>query len=136
MEQGKGTKSSSSSELSGSKVPPSSNSRILDSTFPPQSKSLAGKRQDSLNELLNTKPGSSGEPSKGNEGESRNVATGKVGPIFQEQCIPPCTLSSSIFYGGQDNYPLPKTKQDSVYNDEDDSGYATRGNWWKGSVYY
>ncbi|GMJ03154.1 Salt Induced Serine rich [Hibiscus trionum] len=140
MEQGKATKPSSSSsftELFGSKVSPSSTSTILDSIFPPKPKVpglefLVAKKQDSSpNEPLNAKPGNSGEFS--------SVASGEVDSIYPQQCIQPCSLSSSIYYGGQDICPLPQTKKkDSVYKDEgeDDSEYASRGNWWQGSLYY
>ncbi|KAE8696551.1 hypothetical protein F3Y22_tig00110656pilonHSYRG00116 [Hibiscus syriacus] len=43
MERGKGTKSSSSSQLFGSKVSPSSPSRILESLFPTQPKVPGGE---------------------------------------------------------------------------------------------
>ncbi|XP_039019334.1 uncharacterized protein LOC120150779 [Hibiscus syriacus] len=129
MEQGKGTKSSSS-ELFGSKVSSSSRSRILESIFPTQPKvpggiSLLTRRQNSPNEPLNANP-----------------ANSEAGSIYPQQCSQPCHLSSSIYYGGQDVCPHPQTNQDSgigsVYKDdgEDDSGYAIRGNWWQGSLYY
>ncbi|KAK8613143.1 hypothetical protein V6N13_100916 [Hibiscus sabdariffa] len=148
MEQGKATKSSPSSsssitsELFSSKVPPSSPSKILDSVFPPQSEvpegqTLVSKMQDSPNEPLKAKPANSANPSEGHEGESRSAANKEESSFFMEPCFPPpCHLSSSIFYGGQDNYPLPQTKKNTVYYDDDESGYATRGNWWKGSFYY
>ncbi|CAN1167084.1 hypothetical protein LINPERHAP2_LOCUS27026 [Linum perenne] len=57
----------------------------------------------------------------------------------------PCHLSSSIYYGGQENYshsstiqsptPHPIYKKDG--GDEDPNGSsASRGNWWQGSLYY
>ncbi|KAK8617217.1 hypothetical protein V6N13_080135 [Hibiscus sabdariffa] len=143
MEQGKPTKSSSSSsssitsEIFPSKVPPSSSSKILDSVFPPQpevpeGQSLVSKMQDSPNEPLKTKPANSGH-----EGKSQSAANKEESSFFMEPCIPPpCHLSSSIFYGAQDIFPIPQTKKNTVYYDDDESGYATRGNWWKGSFYY
>ncbi|XP_039064424.1 uncharacterized protein LOC120209495 isoform X2 [Hibiscus syriacus] len=129
MEQGKGTKSSSS-QLFGSKVSPSSPLRIFQSLFPTQPKvqgeeSPMARRQESPNEPLNANPENS-----------------EASSIYPHQCVQPCHLSSSIYYGGQDECPRPQTKQgsgiDTVYKDngEDDSGYATRGNWWQGSLYY
>ena len=58
----------------------------------------------------------------------------------QQQRVQPCHLSSSIYYGGPDVYIQP---QNSTVNStkkkeggEDDSGSASRGNWWQGSLYY
>ncbi|KAG2326350.1 hypothetical protein Bca52824_009078 [Brassica carinata] len=60
-----------------------------------------------------------------------------------EETQPPCNLSSSIYYGGQENYPSSTPPQstnnpDAVSKDgkEGDSESASRGNWWEGSVYY
>ncbi|KAE8720555.1 hypothetical protein F3Y22_tig00018999pilonHSYRG00017 [Hibiscus syriacus] len=128
MEQGKGTKSSSS-QLFGSKVSPSSPLRIFQSLFPTQPKvqgeeSPMARRQESPNEPLNANPENS-----------------EASSIYPHQCVQPCHLSSSIYYGGQDECPRPQTKQgsgiDTVYKDngEDDSGYATRGNWWQGIIW-
>ncbi|XP_076914095.1 uncharacterized protein LOC143572974 [Bidens hawaiensis] len=64
--------------------------------------------------------------------------------IFQER-IEPCPLSSSIYYGGQeDMYVHSSTDLTSksytkfLINDDpkDDLQSATRGNWWQGSLYY
>ncbi|XP_022950232.1 uncharacterized protein LOC111453382 isoform X1 [Cucurbita moschata] len=62
--------------------------------------------------------------------------------IYQEQGAQPCHLSSSIYYGGQDVYAHPQNSHNfevnSVFKEggEDDSGSASRGNWWQGSLYY
>ncbi|XVF76713.1 hypothetical protein PTKIN_Ptkin13bG0288700 [Pterospermum kingtungense] len=151
MEGRKGVGSSSSSftsELFGSKESPSSSSGIFGSIFaPPSSKALGreslrsdvtAKRQDSPYEPWNTKPGASG-----NFSENQNMANRDMSSIYPEQKVQPCHLSSSIYYGGQDVYSHPQSGQDSGLNSvykkdggEDDSGSASRGNWWQGSLYY
>ncbi|XP_039013338.1 uncharacterized protein LOC120142976 [Hibiscus syriacus] len=151
MEQGKGTKSSSSvspfAELLAPKVSPPSTSNILESIFPPPRKVHRGqylvtKRQDSPNEPLKTKPEDSGNPSQGHEGEFQSAADEEAESIYPQQCVNPCGLSSSIFYGGPDECPIPKGYRgsgiDSFFKDdgEDDREYATRGDWWLGSLYY
>ncbi|XP_039047594.1 uncharacterized protein LOC120188151 [Hibiscus syriacus] len=151
MEQGKGTKSSSSvspfADLFGPKVSPSSTSNILESIFPPPPKVPRGqylvtKKKDSPYETLKTKPGDSGNPSKGHEGAFQSAANEEVDSIYPQQCVNPCSLSSSIFYGGQDECPIPQayrgTGINSMFKDdeEDDKEYATRGDWWQGSLYY
>ncbi|PKI46619.1 hypothetical protein CRG98_032961 [Punica granatum] len=59
----------------------------------------------------------------------------------QQETAEPCYMSSSIYYGGQENYS-PRTQasesQHTLKKDgeDDDSGSASRGNWWRGSLYY
>ncbi|KAK8563819.1 hypothetical protein V6N13_005954 [Hibiscus sabdariffa] len=129
MEQGKGTKSSSSSttfaELFRPKVSPSSPSTILDSIFPPKPKVPGGEFQLAKSQgSPSAKPGDSGYTLEGQEVDS----------IYPQQWSQPCNLSSSIYYGGQDICPPPQPKKDSVYKNEEDDGYATRGNWWQGII--
>ncbi|KAA3463809.1 Proteasome inhibitor-related [Gossypium australe] len=141
MEAGKGTESSSPSittQLFGSKEPPSSSNEVLRALLSPQSKVSGGRYfrpgmvalpQDSLNVPQNAKPTTNGEV--------RSAENGRVGSIYQEQRVEPCHLSSSIYYGGQDIYIRSHSDQDSGLNDdseEDESGYASRGNWWQGMV--
>ncbi|KAB2035326.1 hypothetical protein ERO13_D04G125500v2 [Gossypium hirsutum] len=151
MEAGKGTGSSSPSittQLFGSREPPSSSNEVLRALLSPQSKVSGGRYfrpgtvalpQDSLNVPQNAKPTTNGNHSKGHAGEVRSAENGRVGSTYQEQIVEPCHLSSSIYYGGQDIYIRSHSDQDSGLNDdseEDESGYASRGNWWQGSVYY
>ncbi|KAE8705990.1 hypothetical protein F3Y22_tig00110410pilonHSYRG00013 [Hibiscus syriacus] len=95
--------SSFTSELFGSKDSPSPSTGIFGSIFTPPSKVLG---RDSLHpagargQPWNTNPGPSGDSSKGHEGENRNVRDESY--IYQEQRVQPCPLSSSIYYGGQD----------------------------------
>ncbi|CAN4116013.1 unnamed protein product [Withania somnifera] len=62
--------------------------------------------------------------------------------FYQNEKVQPCHLSSSIYYGGQDVYSFPQNNLNSTCptfnkdNGEDDSGSASRGNWWQGSLYY
>ncbi|KAG5237514.1 GATA zinc finger domain-containing protein [Salix suchowensis] len=62
--------------------------------------------------------------------------------VFQNETPEPCYLSSSIYYGGQENYS-PRTKNSEYQHvfekdggKEDPSGNdpnsASRGNWWQG----
>nr|XP_043637590.1 uncharacterized protein LOC122608560 [Erigeron canadensis] len=69
--------------------------------------------------------------------------------ILQER-IEPCPLSSSIYYGGQEDMYIHASKdltsklytkfsveQDSKEGEESNHLQgATRGNWWQGSLYY
>ncbi|XP_059428357.1 uncharacterized protein LOC132162117 [Corylus avellana] len=138
--------SSLTSELFGSKES-SSNSGIFGSIFAPSSKVLGrearhsevtGRKQDSKIESWQTKPGAD-DPYKSIDGESQSMPNRDMSSIYQEQRVQPCHLSSSIYYGGQETYSHPQSTQSSVYKKdggEDDSGSASRGNWWQGSLYY
>ncbi|XP_022145691.1 uncharacterized protein LOC111015084 [Momordica charantia] len=85
--------------------------------------------------------------SKSKETKSQNTSSREASSFNQEQIAHPCHLSSSIYYGGQDVYPHPHNTQNPATGlnssikkdgeeDDDDSGGASRGNWWKGSLYY
>ncbi|XP_030451905.1 uncharacterized protein LOC115673802 isoform X1 [Syzygium oleosum] len=74
-----------------------------------------------------------------------NIATSKAeSAIYQNEAAEPCYLSSSIYYGGQENYPPRTAESDSLFkkdgvNDDpngSNSDSASRGNWWQGSLYY
>ncbi|ANM62445.1 plant/protein [Arabidopsis thaliana] len=73
-------------------------------------------------------PNERGERSKNKERKSYQ----------SEETQPPCNLSSSIYYGGQDNYSSSTTNPDAYKKDgeEGDSESASRGNWWEGSFNY
>ncbi|KAM7252666.1 hypothetical protein ACFE04_008175 [Oxalis oulophora] len=60
------------------------------------------------------------------------------GAIQDRKGEQPCTLSSSIHYGGQDIYITSKSSQTPSYSSmfmedgvEDELGSASRGNWWQ-----
>ncbi|KAI7755115.1 hypothetical protein M8C21_025985 [Ambrosia artemisiifolia] len=66
-------------------------------------------------------------------------------PYYEQQVSQPCTLSSSLHYGGQDIYINPHSTKNTPgqystqkYSNKDgeDDGLASRGNWWQGSLYY
>ncbi|KAJ0551405.1 hypothetical protein HanHA300_Chr07g0256801 [Helianthus annuus] len=66
-----------------------------------------------------------------------------AGPVYQNETAEPSYLSSSIYYGGQEDYapntettrPPHTSKKDGGDNDPNGSS-ASRGNWWQGSLYY
>ncbi|KAI5429689.1 hypothetical protein KIW84_034314 [Lathyrus oleraceus] len=145
-----GSSSSSSSftsELFGSIdfQPSSASSGIFDSLFSPSSKVFG---RESLHSVLNGKTATEGSNSKiatqdymskGSEGETENKTNKDLSYLYQEQRVQPCQLSSSIYYGGQDVYFHPQSTRGSESNTmykkdggEDDSGSASRGNWWQG----
>ncbi|KAL1330839.1 hypothetical protein HN51_048085 [Arachis hypogaea] len=147
----KGTSSSSfSSELFGSKESqPSPSSGIFGSIFSPQSPKVLGR--ESLRSELNGKIANESLKirnqdgnSKGNkEMESENKANEDMSWMYEDQRVQPCHLSSSIMYGAQDIYSQPQSTHNSGYTSslkneglEDDSGSASRGNWWQGGLYY
>ncbi|KAK8593254.1 hypothetical protein V6N13_043144 [Hibiscus sabdariffa] len=82
------------------------------------------------------------EYSKGQSSGKRNKD--KSSSIYHNETVEPCYLSSSIYYGGQENYsPRKKTTHyfekdggDDDPNGNNSSGGASRGNWWQGSLYY
>ncbi|KAJ7961346.1 Plant/T7H20-70 protein [Quillaja saponaria] len=145
--------SSFTSELFGSKESyPSSSSGIFGSIFASTSKALgresvrsevSGKRQDFASEAWNSKIATPEGTFRRNEGEFQSTPNRDTSSIYQEQKVQPCHLSSSIYYGGQDIYSQPQSTQNTELNSmhkkdggEDDSGSASRGNWWQGSLYY
>ena len=157
MEGRKKTGSSSSSftsELFGSKEAPAS-SGIFGAIFAPSSKDLVFGRESLRSEVtgkkltdepLHFKPGDQPDgASKESEGESKSITNMDIiSSIYRDQRVQqPCHFSSSIYYGGQDIYAHPQSTQNPEYNSsykkdgiEDDSGSASRGNWWQGSLYY
>ncbi|KAM3340799.1 hypothetical protein P3S68_028433 [Capsicum galapagoense] len=146
----KPTSSSFTSDLFGSKdSSASSSSGIFGSIFPPPSKGHGSmnseqSRQDPvIHQARNAKGGSSGSTPTSSEAASEAAQNKQPSSFYQNEKVQPCHLSSSIYYGGQDVYSFPqKNNQSSTYptfnkdNGEDDSGSASRGNWWQGSLYY
>ncbi|CAK7342752.1 unnamed protein product [Dovyalis caffra] len=106
---------------------------------------VVGKKQDSANDAWNTKFGTPAADltPKSNGGESQSMPNKDMSSIYQEQRVQPCHLSSSIYYGGQDIYHHPQNAHTSSMNTmfkkdgtEDDTGSASRGNWWQGMACY
>ncbi|CAI8600934.1 unnamed protein product [Vicia faba] len=72
-------------------------------------------------------------------GGSQKIQSADKSSIYQDQRIEPCNLSSSIFYGGQDIIHHAQIEGKNLFPKnvgEDDLGIASRGDWWKGSLYY
>ncbi|XP_059667871.1 uncharacterized protein LOC132313207 [Cornus florida] len=150
-ELGSSSSSSFTSDLFGSKdSSASSSSGIFGSIFAPSSQvvgresvrsGLVEKKQDSASQVWNDKLGPPVTNRNSSEGEGQSTPNRDMN-FYQEEKVQPCHLSSSIYYGGQDIYSYPKSSQSSgltTFNKEggeDDSGSASRGNWWKGSLYY
>lgn len=145
----KPTSSSFTSDLFGSKeTSASSSSGIFNSIFPPPSKghgsmnSEQPKQESVVHQERNAKGGSTGSTPTSNEAASQAAQNKQPSSFYQNEKVQPCHLSSSIYYGGQDVYSFPQNNQSSTYttankdNGEDDSGSASRGNWWQGSLYY
>ncbi|KAF5747582.1 hypothetical protein HS088_TW05G00307 [Tripterygium wilfordii] len=140
--------SSLTSELFGSRETYSSSSSagLFGSIFAPTSKVLRResfrtelKRQDYANGAWNANPSRPVNTSETSQGDVQSTPNEDMNYIYEEQRVQPSPLCSSILYGGQDIYNHPQSIQstgvNSVYN-EDDSGSASRGNWWQGSLYY
>ncbi|KAF5737198.1 hypothetical protein HS088_TW13G00076 [Tripterygium wilfordii] len=144
--------SSSTSEMFGSreKYPSPSSPGLFGSIFAPTSKVLGReslrtelRRQEYANGAWNTNPGRPVDALENSEGEVKSMPNRDMSYMYHDQRVQPSPLSSSIFYGGQDVYNHPQSTQstgvNSVYKkdgSEDDSGIASRGNWWQGSLYY
>ncbi|KAK7390470.1 hypothetical protein VNO78_25776 [Psophocarpus tetragonolobus] len=145
----KGTSSSFTSELFGSKEShPSSSSGIFGSIFSPPSSKVLGRESlrselsgKIANETWNPKIGTQDNSSKGNGSEAQNAVSKDMSSMYQDQRVQPCHLSSSIYYGGQDIYSTPQSAQRDGFNSlhrneegEDDVEFASRGNWWQGML--
>ncbi|CAA7061790.1 unnamed protein product [Microthlaspi erraticum] len=134
--------SSLTSELFGSRdnpsSSPSSHSGVFGSIFAPPSKVMgreSTRQQETVTGGWNDKTSKTGDAADGNREQEEND-----GSVYEEQRVQPCHLSSSIYYGGPDVYFQPQSS--SIHSTkktdgcEDDSGSASRGNWWQGSLYY
>ncbi|XP_004503211.1 uncharacterized protein [Cicer arietinum] len=124
----------------------SSSNSIFGSIFPPPS---TGGRRDSTRHDMGCKNYGGGAPgnySKKGEGMSNKNITDDTN--YHNETVGPNYYSSSIYYGAQENYSPTTCKTTHsphiIKNDKDDdddsngsdSGSASRGNWWKGSLYY
>ncbi|PIN08969.1 hypothetical protein CDL12_18445 [Handroanthus impetiginosus] len=148
MEGGKQSGSSLASDLFGAKDSSAnaSSSGIFGSIFAPPAKVLGReslrsseteKKHDSGNAAWSAKAGSSG-----GRDHSQNTTSKDISSYYPEEKVQPFHYSSSIYYGGQDVYSRPEGAQNpnhTTFNKdggEDESGSASRGNWWQGSLYY
>ncbi|XP_038716458.1 uncharacterized protein LOC120009821 isoform X2 [Tripterygium wilfordii] len=103
-----GSSSSSFTDLFGAKEPKlSSKGTTFASMFPPPSVVLG--RKSSSSEVIGSweKQSSVNQRwfnNQGTEGANCNIPNKGRSSIFQEERAEPCHLSSSLYYGGQDNY--------------------------------
>uniref|UniRef100_A0A9I9CGB5 Uncharacterized protein n=1 Tax=Cucumis melo TaxID=3656 RepID=A0A9I9CGB5_CUCME len=126
----------------------SSTTGIFGSIFAPSSKVLGResllsqtkeRERNSVNEPWNPNAEAQDDNANHTQKESQEMKNKDMSSIYQDQSAQPCHLSSSIYYGGQDVYTHPQNSYNSGANSaykkeggEDDSGSASRGNWWQG----
>ncbi|KAJ8750491.1 hypothetical protein K2173_015636 [Erythroxylum novogranatense] len=146
--------SSFTAELFGTKEsPPSSSTGIFSSIFPPPS-AVSGKKSSNSDVGGSWGKQSSGNwskqevPAMNGEAAGYNILDKERGSAFEEERVQPCPLSSSLYYGGRDNYSRAPSNQTAGSHvsykkdgtEDDPSGTnshgASRGNWWQGSLYY
>ncbi|XP_065872645.1 uncharacterized protein [Euphorbia lathyris] len=128
-----GPKDSSSSSASSS-------SSVFSSIFSNPSPGLG--RDSAGTQAGNSRYGNPGNNPQSHKGSSKDSSS-----MYQNETAEPCYFSSSIYYGGQENYS-PRTRNNSESHqafkkdekNEDPNGNnsnsASRGNWWQGSLYY
>ncbi|OIW16165.1 hypothetical protein TanjilG_18880 [Lupinus angustifolius] len=116
----------------------SSSSTLFGSIFPPSS--YVGGRDWRKQEGKNY--GASGTHSSKDESSGR-ISKKSTSNNYENEAVEPSYFSSSIYYGGQENY-FPRsrtiTEPHHVFSkkgeDDDpngkDSSTASRGNWWEG----
>ncbi|KAF8402999.1 hypothetical protein HHK36_011093 [Tetracentron sinense] len=104
------------------------------------------RKQNSRNQVWNTKNGAPDNIAQSSEGESLSNPNKDRSSIYQSERVEPCYLSSSLYYGGQDIYshsPNTRTsgshpifKKDGGEDDPNGSNLhsASRGNWWQGMI--
>ncbi|KAJ9175796.1 hypothetical protein P3X46_014311 [Hevea brasiliensis] len=140
-----GPRDSSSSPSSSSSS--SSSSSVFGSIFSPPSMGL-GKDPSRImgNQAGNGKSWNPDNSTQSNKGGSTGMIGKDTSSIYQNETPEPCYFSSSIYYGGQENYS-PRTNNSESHqilkkddrNDDpngNNSNSASRGNWWQGSLYY
>ncbi|KAG8362898.1 hypothetical protein BUALT_BualtUnG0026800 [Buddleja alternifolia] len=131
MEGGKKSGSSFTRDLFGEKH--SSSGGIFSSIFPTPSKSPEMKSV----RLSETENKNDSTRVSGEKDQSRITTIKDKSSCFQKEKVQPFNYSSSIYYGGQDVYSQPKSDENpglTTFNKdagEDDSGSASRGNWWR-----
>ncbi|PON56530.1 hypothetical protein PanWU01x14_180980 [Parasponia andersonii] len=123
----------------------SSTTGLFGTIFPLPSAVLGKeKKRDLANQVGSGKNEKSENVAQSRKGESSGV-TSKDSIYQNYQTAEPCYFSSSIYYGGQENYsPRTSTTHESQHifkkdGSEDDSNgnnsnSALRGNWWQGKI--
>ncbi|KAK6126021.1 hypothetical protein DH2020_040248 [Rehmannia glutinosa] len=153
MEGGKKSGSSFATDLFGAKDNSSvsaPSSAILGSIFATPARVSVGeslnfsetekKKKDALTQATNAKATVSDNNAQCKQGQSWSTTSKDKGLYYQEEKVEPFHYSSSIYYGGQDVYSPPQSAQNSGLTTfskdvgEDDSGSASRGNWWQGMI--
>ncbi|EEF38179.1 conserved hypothetical protein [Ricinus communis] len=124
----------------------SSSSSVFGSIFSPPS---MGMGRDSAgimgNQAGNSKYGIPDNVTQSNKGSNSGIMGKDSSSFYQNETAEPCYFSSSIYYGGQENYsPRTRNSESHVLKKDDkkddpngnSSNSASRGNWWQGSLYY
>ncbi|KAL9402433.1 hypothetical protein Peur_006282 [Populus x canadensis] len=150
MENNRQVGASSFDHLFGPKDSSSSSSAssgIFGSIFPPPSKVPAGRDSGTTgNHVGNETYVNPDNATRKAKGESSGISGKGQSSVYQNERPEPCYFSSSIYYGGQENYS-PRTKNPESqhvfkkdYGKDDPNGNdpnsASRGNWWQGMVHY
>ncbi|KAE9606152.1 hypothetical protein Lal_00024931 [Lupinus albus] len=120
----------------------SSSSTLFASIFSPSSSSVEGRDARTQDDGCKNYelPGTHSNIGESND---RNKSTSTN---YQNEAVEPSYFSSSIYYGGQENYS-PRIRTTEPHHvifkkDKDDdpngkeSNSTSRGNWWEGSLYY
>ncbi|XP_044480154.1 uncharacterized protein LOC123206929 [Mangifera indica] len=143
QETGNSSSSRKFDHLFGSKNSSSSTTGIFGSIFPPPPTTGSGK-ESSHSGIM----GSLKEKAVSSKAENSIFSGKEKNSIYQNETAEPCYFSSSIYYGGQENYsprtksttesPHVQFKKDRGEDDPDgnNANSASRGNWWQGSLYY
>ncbi|KAK6120316.1 hypothetical protein DH2020_046007 [Rehmannia glutinosa] len=103
-------------------------------------KSETEKKNNPGNPAWSGKTGVSDSNAVGGEGQNQGTASKDASSYYQDQKVETFHYSSSIYYGGQDVYSRPQNAQNPVFSTfnkdggEDESGTASRGNWWQGKL--
>ncbi|XP_004490927.1 uncharacterized protein [Cicer arietinum] len=121
-----------------------SSSSFFGSIFPPPP-SVEG-RGSRTQEVGSKNFGAQGTPSNNKGENNRGISNKNTSVNYQNETVEPSYFSSSIYYGGQENYsPRSRTtqphqlfKKDKNNGDPNgnNSNSASRGDWWEGSLYY
>ncbi|XP_028792754.1 uncharacterized protein LOC114748491 isoform X2 [Neltuma alba] len=121
----------------------STSAAVFSSIFPPSS--AVGGRDSRMQDAACKNNGTQGNQSRGGE-SNRSTSNKNTGGNYQNETVEPSYYSSSIYYGGQENYcqrarttdshPVFKKDRDDDDPDGNSPPSASRGNWWQGSLYY
>ncbi|KAG0489515.1 hypothetical protein HPP92_006378 [Vanilla planifolia] len=121
-------------------------------SIPPPSSLADSSQCGKPTEMGTGESGSEGQSSNGDEMEpldeipncsaSQSQAEDNInnGPVMLCDVPEPCLMTSSVHYGGRDDFIPEFTSSFQHKKDKDDdsnqSNVAVRGEWWQGSLYY